>query len=373
MLIFVRIATFNVENMFERPLAMNLSSWEDGKKILKDFDDLTNLIQNKLYTDQIKQEILKIMGQHKGLMANHSSKFISLVEVREKLVKKLKGEYVVVPSGRDKWVGWFELKKDTIKEVAIENTARVINELKADVLCVVEAENRISLKRFNEMMLPKLNGQPFDHIMLVDGNDDRGIDVGIATRKPFVIKSMVSHIDDNDNDGQIFSRDCAEYHLSTGSGKDLVILINHFKSKGFGNQQDNNKKRRRQAKRVKDIYDELAKDFDCVIVAGDLNDTPDSAPLKPLLGNGSNLVDVMNHDKFVGDGRPGTHSNGAKGGKLDYILMSPEVGKKTKLGGIERRGVWGGKNGDLFAHFPEIKSAKDAASDHAALWIDVDV
>jgi hypothetical protein len=32
-----------------------------------------------------------------------------------------------------------------------------------------------------------------------------------------------------------------------------------------------------------------------------------------------------------------------------------------------------GKNGDLFQHFPEIKTAKDAASDHAALWIDLDI
>ena len=53
----------------------------------------------------------------------------------------------------------------------------------------------------------------------------------------------------------------------------------------------------------------------------------------------------------MGDGRPGTHGNGTKSGKLDYILMSPELAKKAKLGGIERRGVWGGKNGDLFPIF----------------------
>ena len=80
----------------------------------------------------------------------------------------------------------------------------------------------------------------------------------------------------------------------------------------------------------------------------------------------------MKHEKFVGDDRPGTHGNGTKSGKLDYILMSPELDKKAKLGGIERRVVWGGKNGDLFAHFPEIKT-EDAASDHAALWVDLDI
>ena len=81
----------------------------------------------------------------------------------------------------------------------------------------------------------------------------------------------------------------------------------------------------------------------------------------------------MKYENFVDDGLPGTHWNGTKSGKLDYILMSPELAKKVKQGGIERRGVLGGKDGDRFPHFPEIKTAKDAASDHAALWVDVDI
>jgi hypothetical protein len=53
---------------------------------------------------------------------------------------------------------------------------------------------------------------------------------------------------------------------------------------------------------------------------------------------------------------------GTKGGKLDYILMSPKADSLVQACGIERRDVWGGKNGDLFPHFAEIKTAKDAAS-----------
>ncbi len=53
--------------------------------------------------------------------------------------------------------------------------------------------------------------------------------------------------------------------------------------------------------------------------------------------------------------------------------MSPMLCQKVLKGGIERRGVWGGKNGTLFPHLPSMKSPIDAASDHAALWVDVDV
>jgi hypothetical protein len=33
--------------------------------------------------------------------------------------------------------------------------------------------------------------------------------------------------------------------------------------------------------------------------------------------------------------------------------MPPELFAKAKRGGIFRKGVWGGKNGDLWEHYPE--------------------
>ena len=38
-----------------------------------------------------------------------------------------------------------------------------------------------------------------------------------------------------------------------------------------------------------------------------------------------------------------------------------------------RKGVWGGKNGDLFEHFPEITQPVEAASDHAAVFVDLNI
>lgn len=122
------------------------------------------------------------------------------------------------------------------------------------------------------------------------------------------------------------------------------------------------------------IYDERINDgHDHVAVIGDLNEVPDESPMDPLIRDGSTLTDIMTHPKFKGDGRPGTHGNGTKSSKLDYILMSPKLSKKVLSGGIERRGVWGGENGSLFPHLPTIKKSVDAASDHAALWVEVDI
>ena len=37
-----------------------------------------------------------------------------------------------------------------------------------------------------------------------------------------------------------------------------------------------------------------------------------------------------------------------------------------------RKGVWGGKNGTLFPHYPTMTRATEAASDHAAIYADID-
>jgi len=377
----MRLATFNVENMFERPSIMNLSSWEKGKPVLEDFSRLNDLIQKPIYSETDKQEMLDIMKRKRNaglLELSQESKYMWLRVIRGKFIKRPKNApKEIVANGRNDWIGWFELKTEDIKEVAIENTGRVIREVDADVFCVVEVDDRIALKRFNDSVIPKIKGKKYNHVMLIDGNDDRGIDLGIMTREWFEIESIVSHVDDpdeNDEDERIFSRDCPEYTIKTPAGNRLLVLINHFKSKGYGNPKVSNSKRMRQAERVKQIYsDRLKQGFEFIAIVGDLNDTPSSPPMQPLLGNELGLTDIMTHVKFVGDGRVGTYGDGYANNKIDYILMSPKLANKIIAGGIERRGVWGGKKGKLFPHFDEIKSAKDAASDHAALWVDLDL
>src|SRR3990167_2186497 len=259
------------------------------------------------------------MKRNKGLLSKDESKFIRLRIIRGKFLAKPKNKPVeIAASGRRDWIGWFELIKEDIKNTATENTGRIIELLKADVLCLIEVENRTSLKRFNEDVLPHVEANVFDHVMLIDGNDTRGIDVGIMTKNPYEIVNIRTHVDDTDNVGIIFSRDCAEYEIKTALGNSLVVLINHFKSKGFGDPSESAAKRLRQAKRVRAIYDaRLIEGYEYVVVIGDLNEIPDAMPMDPLIRENSMLTDIMVHSKFVGDGRPGTHGNGTQSAKLE--------------------------------------------------------
>lgn len=237
----------------------------------------------------------------------------------------------------------------------------------------MEAESRIALKGFSEVVLPNVEGAPFEHVMLVDGNDERGIDVGLMTRAGYEIEGVRSHVDDTDPQGLVFSRDCPEYSIRAPSGKRLLLLVNHLKSKGFGSTASSNAKRLRQATRIAEIYTLLRQNgLRRIAVLGDFNDTPESVPLQPLLG-GTDLKDISQHPAFTNDGRPGTFGNGTKGSKFDYLLLSPELFQRVLAGGFWRQGVWGGKNGTLWPIYAEMKRKVDQASDHAAIYADIDL
>ncbi len=83
--------------------------------------------------------------------------------------------------------------------------------------------------------------------------------------------------------------------------------------------------------------------------------------------------DVSDHPKYQSDGRIGTFANGAKSNKIDYILLSPPLFDRVTSAGVFRKGVWGGRNGTLFPHFETITKASEAASDHAAIWAEIDI
>ena len=151
------------------------------------------------------------------------------------------------------------------------------------------------------------------------------------------------------------------------------MLVNHFKSKGYGTQDASNAKRWLQAEGVRRIYERLkAEGAKHIVIMGDLNDTPDSEALAPLMHE-TDLKDASAHPKFDDGGHPGTYANCTAREKIDYLLLSPALFERMQVGGIWRRGVWGGKNGNLWEVYPEMQSSYHAASDHAAIWCELAV
>jgi hypothetical protein len=112
---------------------------------------------------------------------------------------------------------------------------------------------------------------------------------------------------------------------------------------------------------------------DKVIVLGDFNDTPNSSPLAPLLGD-TDLKDVSEHPsfdtgKFAGKG---TYGLGNDNQKLDYLLMSPALFARITSAGLFRKGAWPGRQPVRWEVYPELKKELHAASDHHVIWAEID-
>lgn len=367
----MRLASFNLENIFDRAKALNQATWAEGKPALETVARLNQIFGKTAYNAADRTAILTGLTKLGLAKSDDGGLFARLRQNRGHLLKRpTSGPPQVVGAGRADWIGWVELKMEEVNEIATRTTAQVVRDVHAEVIGVIEVDNRIALGRFNTALLPAVSTTPYPHVMVIDGNDDRGIDVGLLSRYP--IATMRSHVDDLVGGSRVFSRDCPEYEITLPGGESLLLLVNHLKSKGYGSQADSTARRLRQAQRVREIYDarKLAGAAN-IVVLGDFNDTPASAPLAPLLGAGSDLRDVSVHPSFVNDGRPGTFANGTASGKIDYILLSPALFGRVQQAGVWRKGVWGGTHGTLWEIYPEMTKPVHAASDHAAIWVDL--
>ncbi len=380
----MKIAAFNVENLFDRARVFNDDS-DAHEDVLAAHAELNTLFEKESYSDNDKAHMLALF-EKLDLLNKNESRYVRLRKIRGHIISRPRDKTKprkIVAKGRDDWIGWIELRTEAVDETAILLTAKMIFDVHADVLCLVEAESRPVLKSFQKKMAEVLSlDATYPHIMLIDGNDPRGIDVGLATSGAFPIGRVRSHADELKPDGHaIFSRDCPEYEVTTPSGETVIVLGNHFKSKYGGNSPASRRKREVQSEAVKAYYERLiGEGYENIVVLGDLNDTPDSDELAPLLAQ-TDLKDVSEHPNFQdfefnvdNDERGiGTHKLGNDDDKLDYLLLSPALFDKVTAGGIFRKGCWPGSRPKRWDTYPELKKKHHAASDHHLIWAEIDI
>jgi endonuclease/exonuclease/phosphatase family metal-dependent hydrolase len=199
---------------------------------------------------------------------------------------------------------------------------RVLHILDADVIGLMEVETLGVLQRLNREALGDLG---YRDVILIEGNDpERGIDVALLSRFP--VTQTLSHVADTYwvADGishRLFSRDCLECHLALPSGETLVVLVNHFKSKR-GGEAETEALRTAQAARVREITEELLRQYSLIAVLGDLNDTADSHTLAPLLQD-SPLTDLAALDVPEAQRYSFVHQGQTE--RIDYLLTSPAL------------------------------------------------
>jgi endonuclease/exonuclease/phosphatase family metal-dependent hydrolase len=379
------LASYNVENLFARPKAFDTTDWQAGEPVLAAYHEFNRLIAAPSYRDADRARMRDLLvaleiytvNSHGAVRRRQSQ------TPRWAWLRKNRGSFdrepvdatrsvEIVATGRGDWIGWVELATEATDEIGTRTTARVIADIDADVIAIIEAEDRPSLVRLNKELL----GGRYEHVMLVDGNDDRGIDVGIMTKKGYEIRSIRSHVDVKDRTGPVFSRDCAQYEISTPAGSVVHVLVNHFKSQSGGGGA----KRRRQAKEVRRIADELVAAGENVIVLGDLNegqpalDKP-ATNLKELFDPAGPLVSCYELPGFDPGPRPGTFDSCGIRNRLDYLLVSRSLTQKVTSGHLFRKGLWGSRTTRPtdWETYEEMANHNQQASDHAAVVVELDL
>lgn len=290
-----------------------------------------------------------------------------------------------------------------------QHTALAIAALNADVVALQEVDSHSALTRFLDAYYAKLGEEPYRHVVLHEGNDMRGIDTAVMTHADWPIYTR-SHADltpswiDNEPSGvalldafpnakaeaarlgreRIFRRDCMEIQLT----KAPVTVFNcHFKSMS-GGRDKSLAMRQLEAITVREIITRRFADPAAALwcVAGDLNDytrlikvrkTKDAAGkwvedvefpaetgVAPLFkdGFGVNLLDMIPEaDRW-------THFYAGERHKtqLDNLIASPALAAKV-VGAPEiiRAGMpYRVLNTEAVPRYPRVGWDRPKASDH---------
>ena len=366
-----RIASFNVENLFARPKVFNFRDKSVGAALLKRIGDFNKILKQSTYSDDDKVKLVQAFNV--GDPGNGEAPLKGFIQIREdrgKLWKKSNRVITGVSAGgRGDWDGGIEFLKAKFSEVGRENTGKVVRSVKADVACIVEADNRPTLQGFDTHVL----NSKYRYEMLIDGNDRRGIDVGLYSRFP--LGNIRTHMFDGTSRSRTFSRDCPEYEVFLPNGESLHVLCNHLKSKGYDYGGTADARRKKQAQAIADILNGYDLKKDWVVVAGDMNDTPKSAALKPLM-DVADLHDVLEL-QYPNDPNKRWTYHYKSFEQIDYVLVSKPLKDKFVKAGVQRKGMYDLKNLtasdnaiDNETQYSSVTHWTNAASDHGAVWAD---
>lgn len=319
-------------------------------------------------------------------------------------------------------------------------TALALHAARADVICLQEVDNKDALEVFYQRYLKRLiepavaaekrslrqemlrSGQGvnedalyaadkrhyYDWRVVVDGNDGRGIDVAVMSRLPISVKTHAHRTfqelgvwsDDlrgyrdraggrerklNPNE-RVFMRDCLEIDLKF-HGRPLTLYSCHFKSM-HPSRDSTRVYRRAEALAVRRIIEErFGRHADEAnwVIAGDFNDYIEIDGLPVVDDNGRmvpSALDVLLSDGFAEnvvrrrapeDRWTTYHGPEDQYAQLDFLLLSPALAKANPdmVPEIIRMGQPFRAVRHQGGRFPRIGWDRPKASDHCPVVCDI--
>lgn len=232
--------------------------------------------------------------------------------------------------------------------------AQVFRNVNPHVVGLVEVESLPTLLNFRDTYISDMG---YKHVTLIEGNDQRGIDVAVMSKFPIV--NVKSHKDrtfriPGESQPAKLSRDLLQTTITTPNGYTFTYFVTHLKSKHGGAASD--ARRKAEAALVRTIVKDFARANPKAnyAIAGDFNDTPESPTMAELLGHpqAPKLFDVLS---FLAP-NDYTYWPQRYRSRIDYMMLSDTM------------------HNEFVPRSPWIHKSKEAfdASDHlpAEIWID---
>ncbi len=217
--------------------------------------------------------------------------------------------------------------------------ATAIRRLDADVVSLQEVETQACLDALLIQLADEL-----PHGVLGEIGTAASVDVAILSRTP--IEQVVGHRADQPltrPDGTLttFSRELLEVHVHAGTGGKVVLVAAHFRSKSSDDPGRRLAEAQVSAVVVRDLA--AAQPGALVVLGGDLNDTPGSAPLNALTVDGG-LVRVADDLPVAAQA---TYEYNGQGQAIDHLLLAPtpvatRVPRSSRV--WQDDGGWGGSD-----------------------------
>jgi len=214
--------------------------------------------------------------------------------------------------------------------------------MRADVLALQELGGRGALRELQAGL--RAEGLDYPHSDLVAGHDTK-LHVGVLSRFPIV----ASRPHTNENfllQGRRFqvSRGFVEVDIQVNASYTFTLFVAHLKSRRPTLSGDQAEMREQEALRLREKIDARLSGNPSanLLVAGDLNDTKDSATLRTIIGRGKTaLIDTRPAERN-GDGQPGPtpglwrrnvtwtyfYANQDSYQRVDYLLVSPGMARE---------------------------------------------
>ncbi len=194
-----------------------------------------------------------------------------------------------------------------------QRLGQVIRHLQPDVLCLQEVENRGFLEKFVKQ---HLKGMGYE-VVLLEGNDRRGIDVALLSRLPIGAVTSYRHWRFTDADGkeQHFRRDFLRVEIKEPFLADIFVV--HLKSKLGG--EASTRAREAEAQTAASL---VAKELKAnknyrALICGDFNATIEEQPLQVFLQLG--FLDACHQNP------ENTYNQKPYQSRVDFVLLSPSM------------------------------------------------